>query len=196
VLRAALARSQGSARLRRHLIDVCVKRGESEEAIRVADALPTDDTRREPWRRAIRGASKAARQEWPAAVELLQSAYAAGCRGPLCLKWLAVALLSNGRVDAARPVLHEWLRLEPHNAEVRAYLGVLQREFAAAEPESAEATETRPTGGAAERRPVIEPDDSRRLRIDPATTVTVVTPPRMPIIHQALSTDATGTPDR
>ena len=35
----------------------------------------------------------------------------------------------------------------------------------------------------------VEEDPGRRLRIDPGTTVTVVTPPRMPSLHQALSTD-------
>jgi len=196
VLDEALARSQGSTRLRRHLIDLCVKQGESEEAIRVADALPMDDHQREPWLDAIRGASKAAGRDWPAALGLLQGAYAAGCREPLCLKWLAVTLLSNGQTDAARPVLREWLRIEPHNAEVQAYLNVLEREFAAAEPDLVEPGETQPEHEAAESRRAIEADPSRRLRIDPGTTVTVVTPPRMPIIHQALSTDAITNPNR
>lgn len=196
VLHEALAGSQGSIRLRRHLIDLCVKRGESEEAMRVAEAVPMDDDQREPWLGAIRGASKAARQEWPAALGLLQSAYAAGCREPLCLKWLAVALLSNGQIDAARLVLHEWLRIEPHNAEVRAYLDVLQRELAPGEPDLAEPPETPPEQEASEGRLAIEADPSRRLRIDPGTSVTLVTPPRMPIVHQALSTDAIASPNR
>ena len=195
VLEEALTQWQGSARIRRHLIDLCVKQGQSEEAIRVADALPMDDDQREPLHNAIRGASKAARQDWLAALGLLQSAYAAGCREPLCLKWLAVTLLSNGQTDAARPVLREWLQIEPHNAEVRAYLNVLERDFAAGEPDLVEPIETQSEHETAESRHAIEASASRRIRIDPGTTVTVVTPPRMPIIHQALSTDAITSPN-
>ena len=176
VLEEALARHDGSVRIRRHLIDLDIKHGRCESAIRVGEAMAMDEQQREPFRNAIRGASKAAGQDWLAALGLLQSAYLAGCREPLCLKWLSVTLLSNGQDQAARPILHEWLQLEPNNAEVRAYLKALKGECG-----------ERPIPAT---RQAVESDRSRRIRIDPGTMVTDVTPTRMPIIHQALSTDA------
>lgn len=178
VLEEALARHDGSTRIRRRLIDLHIKHGRCESAVRVSEAMAMDHDQREPFRNAIRGASKAAGQDWLAALGLLQSAYLAGCRDPLCLKWLSVTLLSNGQHQAARPVLHEWLQLEPNNAEVRAYLKALSGECGERAP--------------AATRQAVESDQSRRIRIDPGTMVTDAAPSRMPIIHQALSTDAVG----
>ena len=86
----------------------------------------------------------------------LQSAYVAGCQDPLCLRWLAVTLLSNGRTEAVLPVLHRWLEVEPNNAEARRYLEIL--------------TQPGQSAGAAEQ-PATAPvqqkaDRQRQLRID------------------------------
>ena len=175
MLEEALARCPSSLRIRRHLIDLCVKRGQSEDAIRVADTMPGHCRQLEPLRNAIRGACKAAGRDWLAALGLLQSAYVAGCRDPLCLRWLSVTLLSNGQTRAAEPILHEWLQLEPQNAEVRTYLKALAQQHAEEEPSRAQFE--------------VE-SDQRRIRVDQGTTVMDVTPTRMPIIHQAFSTDA------
>jgi tetratricopeptide (TPR) repeat protein len=196
VLEEAWTRWPTSARVGRRLIDLCIKQGQSDAAVRVADALPMDGPKREPMLVAIRGASKAAGQDWPAALELLDTAYVAGCRDPFCLKWLTVTLLSNGKTEAAWPVLHEWLQIEPGNAEPRTYLEALQRDFHMP-PRDPGQPATAPGDREAQAcGDVVHADPARWLRVDPGTTVTVVTPPRMPIVHQALTTDAvTGVPD-
>lgn len=176
VLEEASARSGSSTRIRQHLIDLDVKHGRSEDALRAADAAPLEPEHREALHNAIRGACEAAQQNWLAALGLLQSAYLAGCREAVCLKWLAVTLLSNGQGEAVRPILHEWLQLEPGNAEARSYLTALDQNYAEWEASHAPLA--------------VEPEGSRWIRVDPGTTVLDATPVRMPIIHQALSTDA------
>jgi Flp pilus assembly protein TadD len=193
VLEEALAESPGSVRLRRHLVDLHVKHGRSEQAVRASETIPVAAELREPFRNAIRGASKAAVQDWLPALGWLQAAYVAGCREPLCLKWLAVTLLSNGEAQAAEPVLHEWLCLEPNNAEVWIYLNSIQQYVRA--PEGVAFPDEPSAGDQAEQAGARgtwagERDEWRRIRIDPGMTIAVAAPAHMPIIHQALSTDA------
>ena len=152
VLEETLDRYPASVRIRRHLVNLHVKQGREEEAVRVADAMPGDPQHREPWRNAIRGATKAVRQDWTPALGYLQSAYAAGCCDPFCLRWLSVTLLSNGQIEAAEPILHQWLQLEPANREARMYLDAVQEQGRAKDAAA-------------------EQDRSRQIRIDPASTV-------------------------
>ena len=72
------------------------------------------------------GACKAATKDWLQALGYLQSAYVGGCHDPFCLRWLVVTLVSNGQLEAARPVLNEWLQREPSSAEALAYLERMQ----------------------------------------------------------------------
>lgn len=111
-----------SLRLHRHLINLHVRHDRQPEALALAARMPVDDCLREPLRHVVLGAFRAVRQEWTAALAYLQGAYVAGCEDPLCLRWLAVTLLSNGQVDAAVPVLRHWQRVEPANAELASYL--------------------------------------------------------------------------
>ncbi len=171
-LEEALDRHENSARIRRRLIDLHIKHGRVDKAIRLVDALPMDRQRQEPFRNVIRGAVKAIERDWLPAIGYLQSAYAAGCRDPLCLRWLSVTLLSNGRIEDAKPVLTQWSEVEPGNAEVQAYLA------AVAKP--AEATAQDKTVG----------DASCRMRIDPGTTVLEAGPTQMPIIGQVSTSDS------
>ena len=136
VLEEALGQNPDSVRLGRRLMELHVKHGRCDEALELADRLPGEPDRREPLRDAIRGACKAVEQDWTAALGYLQSAYVADCRDPLCLRWLSVTLLSNGQVDAARPVLAEWQQLEPANTEVQTYLSALEQQPCEAQPEA------------------------------------------------------------
>jgi tetratricopeptide (TPR) repeat protein len=190
VLREASTRWQDSARIRRRLVDLCLAQGRDDEALRVADAWPIDHREREALRHAIEGAAKAARKDWLPALGLLQSAHAAGCREPFCLKWLAVTLLSNGQIEAARPVLDEWLQLEPNSAELWAY-----REAVDGQPRAAEPAAALPAAGQCQvidTSEAVDLDTERYFRVDSGMTVAVASPPRMPIVHQALSTDPAG----
>jgi tetratricopeptide (TPR) repeat protein len=173
-LEEALRRYPASLRIRRHLVDLHVKHARLDEALCAADPIAPDPIRREALGDAIRGACQAAKSDWTAALGHLQSAYLAGCRDPICLRGLSVVLLSTGQAEAARSVLRQWQEVEPNNAELRAYLGVLQQQ---AEPTRVPAT-PRSAGHL-----------DRRLRIDPATTTVDTSAFPVPIISQASSVD-------
>jgi tetratricopeptide (TPR) repeat protein len=126
VLEEALERHTSSRRLLRRLLDLLVKLGCCDEALALTDRLAPVSDQRGPWSDAVRGACKAVENDWPAALGYLQNAHLAGCRDPFCLRWLAVTLFSSGQIEAARPVFHEWQRIEPTHAELRAYLKALE----------------------------------------------------------------------
>ena len=178
VLEEALQRSPDSTRLRRRLLELNVKLGRSEEALELVDRLPVDREGREPLRDTIRGGCKAVEQDWKAALGYLRSAYAAGCRDPLCLRWLSVTLLSSGQVEAARPVLAEWQQLEPSNTEVRTYLAALEPQ-----PEPA-AQEQQP----AETQPQAD-SSGLQFRIDEGAPVSKAAPPQSPAVSRREVTD-------
>lgn len=122
VLLDALGRFPDSIRVRRHLIDLAVKLGRAEEALELVRPLAGTTALSDPWRNAVVGACKAASKDWLQALGYLQSAYVGGCHDPFCLRWLVVTLISNGQLEAARPVLDEWLQREPSSTEALAYL--------------------------------------------------------------------------
>ena len=171
----ALRRHPDSVRLRRHLVDLHVKHGQTAIALAVAERLPVPAEDREPLRNAIRGACQAARQDWLPALGYLQSAYVGGCSDPLCLRWLSIALMSNGQKDAALPVLHLWQRREPGNREVQAYLAAI-----APGPSAIGAREV---SRAARRW------EGQWHRLDPAASVVAAPTCPVPIVCQAMSTD-------
>lgn len=135
VLLDALRRFPDSIRIRRHLIDLVVKLGRTEEALELVRPL-IKATQADPWRNAVIGACKAAEKDWLQALGYLQSAYVGGCHDPFCLRWLVVTLISNGQMEAARPVLDEWLQREPTSAEALAYLDRMNTAETGEEPRS------------------------------------------------------------
>ncbi len=180
VLEEALGRHEDSIRLQRRLIDLHVKHGRCEAAIDRADRMAAPPEGREPLHNALRGACKGADEDWTPALAYLQSAYVAGCSDPICLRWLAVTLLSNAQIEAAEPVLLDWQKVEPANIELQAYLAALKQQKAAA---SQPATEPAATD--------LPADDStgRRLRIDQGTSTFEAVPLELPIVSQTSSAD-------
>ncbi len=166
VLEEAIERSPASTRLRRHLVHWHVKRAESDAAIGAAEGIAPDPQDAEPLRNAIRGACEAVREQWTAALGYLQSAYLAGCRDPICLRWLSVVLLSQGQAEAAEPVLRQWHALEPNNPEIRTYLEAIRADAAPGKTPSA----------------APEADSTRWLRIDPAATSLDAAPMSPPVV--------------
>jgi predicted Zn-dependent protease len=122
VLRTALAERPESLRLRRQLIGLYVKTGREREALAQCRHLPDDL----PWKAemptVIRGAVLAAAKKSASALGPLQRAYQAGCRDPLCLRWLAAAHLELGNLADVELVSIEWARLEPGNLEFATFL--------------------------------------------------------------------------
>jgi tetratricopeptide (TPR) repeat protein len=131
---AAVHRHPGSERLRRHLLDLHVRHGREANALELAERLSLAPDQRGPFCDAVRGACRAAVQEWTAALGYLQAAYVGGCRDSICMRWLVVTLMSNAQFEAARPVLAEWAELEPNSAELRSFLAALESKAAMAEP--------------------------------------------------------------
>jgi tetratricopeptide (TPR) repeat protein len=125
-LERSLESNPDSRRILQRLADLYVKQGLEEQAIRAADRLWPDHARNGAACSAARGACAAARANWASALEQLQSAYKAGLRHAFCLRWLCVTLLLSGQVEAAEPILSEWLDLEPDNQEAHKYLEVIQ----------------------------------------------------------------------
>jgi tetratricopeptide (TPR) repeat protein len=114
---SGLALRAKSERLRRRLIELHVKHNRRQEAISQLEYLPGPISQRDPLRNAIRGACMGAQQQWTAALPYLQTAYAAGCRDPFCLRWLAIGLMNTGEMQTAEAVLGQWRAVSPGNPE-------------------------------------------------------------------------------
>ncbi len=127
VLERAANASQHGGRVRRHLMELFVKQGRVEPALEQLELLPPEMPHREALRSAVRGACFASQQNWIAARPYLETAYAAGCRDPFCLRWFAVTLLAAGEIAQAQPILEEWRAVEPANAEAARYQQVIDQ---------------------------------------------------------------------
>jgi tetratricopeptide (TPR) repeat protein len=164
ILRETLEKRPASHRLVRHLIDVDIRLGRGDEAVEIVDGMALDEEARSALRQAVTGACLAARSEWGPALAKLQSAYLAGCRDPICLRWLAIALLSAGQRAGVEPILRQWQEQEPGNREVQLYLDALR------------ATPPGPTETPPAERPGIPSD--RTYRVDaPSSPGGLVVPP-------------------
>jgi tetratricopeptide (TPR) repeat protein len=120
-LEGGLQRSPRSRRIRRQLVDLYAHLGRDAEAQRLVEGLADSPAERASLLNVVRGACEATRQNWTQALGYLQSAYLAGCRDALGLRWLTFTLLSNGQIEAAEPVLRQWLEREPNSPEALAY---------------------------------------------------------------------------
>jgi tetratricopeptide (TPR) repeat protein len=115
-----------SLRLRRQLLELYVKHNKREEALAVVNGMPRYISNREALRSAVRGACLAVEGKTEAAKTYLETAYKAGCREPLCLRWLANIYLLGGQLKHAETLLQEWFSLEPYSQEVRQLRSRLQ----------------------------------------------------------------------
>lgn len=121
VLKKTAAARPESLRLHRQLIDLYVKTGREKDALAQCRQLPADMLLRELMPEVIRGAALAAAKNFTAALPKLTAAYQAGCREPLCLRWLAATQLGVGNLAEVEAVAAEWERHEPGNLEIEAF---------------------------------------------------------------------------
>lgn len=154
-----------SERLRRQLINLHIKHSKVHEALHHVDLLPAGLPHRAALRAAVRGATLASSQNWIAARPYLETAYEAGCRDPLCLRWLSVVCLMVGAHDDAAEILDQWQQLEPTNTEITSYLSALSAARANAAPPASAADE--PRDGTPRPRFRIDPQQAPASR--PAT---------------------------
>jgi tetratricopeptide (TPR) repeat protein len=127
VLQDALTERPESSPLRRQLIGLYVKVGREGEALAQCRMLPDDFPQRAEMPTVVRGAVLAAAKKSAAALGPLRTAYQAGCRDSLCLRWLAAAHLALGNVADVELVAAEWARYEPGNLEISAFLQAAAR---------------------------------------------------------------------
>jgi predicted Zn-dependent protease len=120
-LEEALQKSTRSTRLREALVDLHVNCGRPTEALQHAMLLPAQLAKPETLEMVVRGACLAAQGNWTQAVCPLKDAYSAGCRDPLCLRWLTASFISSGELFQAQEVIQEWTRLAPDTLEVLGY---------------------------------------------------------------------------
>jgi tetratricopeptide (TPR) repeat protein len=115
VLIDAIPIEPNSLRIRRHLLELYIKAGQRELALEQLDQFPRDFPNREALRSAVRGACLAAANNWISAKAYLKTGYNAGSRDPICLRWYAATLIASGEVKEARPIVDQWLEIEPGN---------------------------------------------------------------------------------
>jgi glycosyltransferase involved in cell wall biosynthesis len=121
-LEESLAHHPQSGRLLRHGVELYIKMDEPEKAIRLMEKLASPLDNLAAQADAVRGACRAAKCDWLAALGYLQGAYLGGCQSAFCLRWLTVTLLGGGAIDEARSVLDQWRLLEPDHPEMLMYL--------------------------------------------------------------------------
>lgn len=121
ILEESLGRHPQSARLWRHGLELYIKMDNPEKAIKLAANLASPTENYRVLADVVRGACRAAKSDWLPALGCLQGAYLAGCRNPLCLRWLTVTLLGGGALEEARLILDQWRQAEPNHPEMLAY---------------------------------------------------------------------------
>ena len=118
VVEEYLAKHPHSTRARRRYLELLVRHEDESRALEQIDLLPAETPHRTALRSVVRGGVQAAKQNWTSAIAYLQTARDAGCRDPLCLRWLAIAQISLGDLEAAEATLLDWQAVEPQNAEI------------------------------------------------------------------------------
>jgi len=126
VLEEAAAAGPTTPQLRRHLIDLYVKMNCGEDAMAQVDLLPPDTPRKETLRSAVRGALLANQRQWGPAKAFLDVAYQAGCRDPICLRWLTVALMAENELARAQEVVTQWRRRDGASGEAAQFAEALR----------------------------------------------------------------------
>lgn len=97
--------TRDSHRLRRHLLDLHIKRGDLPQARTVLEASELLQPQRHELRQILQGALLASARRWQESRALLEPLYEAGIRDPLCRRWLGVTLLALGESERGNTIL-------------------------------------------------------------------------------------------
>lgn len=127
-LQQELAAHPQSHRLRRQLLELHVRHARHDDALAVINAMPRGASNRDALRNAVRGACLAAEGNWLSAKTYLETGHRAGCREPLCLRWLTQTYLSLGQHGDAAATLEQWAAADPLNPELRQTRQALQKQ--------------------------------------------------------------------
>ncbi len=108
-------------------METLLHQGETARALELADQLPSVWGHSAPTLHTmIQGVQAALDQKWSQAQRLLQQALDQGCRCPLGFRYLVLALLNQGRSEAALQVLQQWMQVQPYREDVPMMLQQLQ----------------------------------------------------------------------
>ncbi len=110
------------AEVREALVRLLIVERRADEAERELGGLPEG-----PVRTALDGCLAVLREQWERAHAALLESYRQGHRDPMQLHGLSVALLMQGELSAAEPILTELLRLEPDHPHARPNLASVYR---------------------------------------------------------------------
>ena len=197
-LEEAVAENPHSIRLRTVAIEAYCKRQQRVDALRHAESLPTDISHFDTFPAIIDGICLAASEQWKPASALLESAYQAGNRDALCLRWLVSALIARADIHRAEQIITEWREIEPGNLELLRYQTVIDNQRSdTVQPES-----TRPAGAVAvNKQPSIQPDAPHPAKTAPrvpSKKAAIGTIPAPPAKHRAnpVRIDSAGPPRR
>jgi tetratricopeptide (TPR) repeat protein len=200
VLDAAVLAAPRSQRLRRLSVNLHIKHARVDDALAHLAQLEVEGRQRAVLRAAVRGACLAIQQNWIPAWSNLQAAYGEGCRDPICLRWLAVTLISTGQTQAAEPILHQWRQVEPGNAEVYGYLAAVSAAHALPAAGDGPATDAEPASRGQETMPQQAPSagashsaGGRQLRVDSQTN-SAIAPSPLPNVGNLPASQPTAQP--
>ncbi|MDZ4821092.1 MAG: glycosyltransferase [Planctomycetota bacterium] len=118
IIEEAIAAVSDSLRLRRNLLDLCIRHDRRQKALELADQFPQDAAQRNAMRSAVRGACLAATANWVPALAYLQTAFGSGCRDAVCMRWLCATYLETGEPQSAAQLLEKWKLQDPTNIEI------------------------------------------------------------------------------
>lgn len=137
ILETALGEGRTTAdRVRRQLIEICIKLNDRQAALAQVDQLTGAAEDHDTLRTAIRGACLAAQSNWISAKAYLETALNAGCQDAVCYRNLIKSLVALHETEEARATLEQWRQNDPTNPEIAALLQSLGGEPAAASPAS------------------------------------------------------------
>ncbi len=122
-LLAAPPEERDAEPLRRRLVELHLRTGDTEAAVGHLEAAIGGKVDREALRSAVRGAALAEKGEFTPARVYLEAAYSAGCRDRLCLRWRALVRMKQNDAGALE-ALAEWKLVEPTSAEADRYLRI------------------------------------------------------------------------
>lgn len=122
IVRDALAERPDSVRLRRRLIDLDISSGRRREALQNCRLLAADAPDRSKLPNMVRAALYVGERNFAAGRPILEELHRDGCRDPLCLRWLLVALLGEGDLREAARIAAEWATDDASNLEAAAFL--------------------------------------------------------------------------
>lgn len=166
---AAAAIEPHSLRIRRHLLELYIKAGQRELALAQLDQFPSDFPNREALRSAVRGACLATGNNFLAAKAYLKTGYNAGSRDPICLRWYATTLVVSGEAEAAKPIVDQWIQIEPGNTAAQQMHEMLHQD------------EEKPVADGEQRQVRIDASESQLSHLTGA-------PARSPLPHASRST--------